>query len=252
MAASTKAKSKTVEEKLKSLYELQQVDSRIDDIQRLKGELPMEVADLEDEIEGLNARVERLKEDIEEFETNISDKKNVKKEAEALIEKYTKQKDNVKNNREFDALTKEIELQNLEIQIADKRIREAFEKIEEKEEFLNSSKELLDTRKEDLEDKKVELEKIIKQTEKDEKKLEKEREKIFEDLEPRLAKAYKRIRGKYRNGLAIATVERDACGGCFSSIPPQVQLEIGAMKRIIQCENCARILVPFGEEEDEE
>ena len=250
--ASTKTKGKTVEEKLTSLYELQQVDSRVDEIQRLKGELPMEVADLEDEIEGLNTRIERLEEEIKEFESHISDKKNVKKESEALIEKYTKQQDNVKNNREFDALTKEIELQNLEIQIADKRIREANESIESKEEYLETSKELIETRKKDLKDKKVELEKIIKKTEKDEKKLEKEREKIIDNLEPRLSQAYKRIRGKYQNGIAVATVERDACGGCYSSIPPQVQLEIGAMKRIIQCENCARILVPFGEEADEE
>ena len=250
--ATTKTKAKTVEEKLSSLYDLQQVDSRIDEIQRLKGELPMEVADLEDEIEGLSTRIERLQEEIDEFESQISNKQNTKKEAEALIAKYTKQQDNVKNNREFDALTKEIELQNLEIQIADKRIREANESIESKKEYLENSKELVDTRQDDLKEKKVELEKIIKKTEKDEKKLEKDRSKLIDDLEPRLAKAYNRIRKKYQNGIAVATVERDACGGCYSSIPPQVQLEIGAMKRIIQCENCARILVPFGAESDEE
>lgn len=250
--AGTKTKGKTVEEKLTSVNDLQQVDSRIDEIQRLKGELPIEVADLEDDIEGLDNRINRLQEEIKEFEEQISEKNNIKKESEALIIKYTKQQENVKNNREFDALTKEIELQNLEIQIADKRIREANEGIESKEEYLESSQELVESRKEDLKEKKVELDKIIKKTEKDEKALDKSRKKIIDNLEPRLAKAYNRIRTKYKNGVAVATVQRGACGGCYNSIPPQVQLEIGAMKRIVQCENCARILVPFGNEETEE
>lgn len=249
--AGTKAKSLAVEEKLKFLYELQQVDSRFDEIQRLKGELPMEVSDLEDEIEGLHSRVDRLQEQIKEFEKAISDKGNAKKESNALIEKYTKQQNNVKNNREFDALTKEIELQHLEIQISDKRIREANQEIEKKNEQLEKAKLRIDTRGVDLEAKKKDLGEIITKTEKDEVKIAKDREKISTKLEPRLQKAYARIRNKYHNGLAVVNVERNACGGCFSSIPPQVQLEIGAMKRIIQCENCARILVPFGGDMEE-
>lgn len=251
MATTAKAKSLSVEEKLNSLNQLQQVDSKIDDIQRLKGELPMEVADLEDEIEGLNSRIEKLQEEIGAFEDQIVERKNIKKDAEKLIEKYTKQQNNVKNNREFDALTKEIELQNLEIQISDKRVREAGEKIEQKNEYLDSSKELIASREEDLKAKNDELDKIIKQTEKDEKKLQDERDKLVNSLDKRLVKAYSRIRNKYHNGLAVVNVQRDACGGCFSAIPPQVQLEIGAMKRVIQCENCARVLVPFGEEDEE-
>ena len=208
----------------------------------------MEVSDLEDELEGLNKRIERINGEIAEFDQTISDRKNVKKEAEALIEKYTKQQNNVKNNREFDALTKEIELQKLEIQISDKRIKEAGQQIDEQKEFLAQADELIASRKEDLEAKKQELEKIIKKTEKEEKKLAKDRDSQLKDIEPRLVTAYERIRGKYKNGLAVVSVERDACGGCFNVIPPQVQLEIGAMKRIIQCENCARILVPFEQE----
>ncbi len=244
-------KTTSIQEKLNSLYDLQQIDTRIDDIHRLKGELPMEVSDLEDEIEGLHTRVDRLQSEIDELNRTISDKQNLKKESNALIERYTKQQNNVKNNREFDALTKEIELQSLEIQIADKRIREANEEIERKNEYLESSKALIGVREEELKDKKVELDKIIAQTEKDEKKLDKDRNKIESDIEPRLLKAYNRIRTKYQNGLAVVTVERDACGGCFSSIPPQVQVEIGMMKRIIQCENCARILVPADDNMEE-
>lgn len=248
----TKTKSITVEEKLALLFELQQVDSSIDTINRLKGELPMEVADLNDEIEGLAARIDRLTEEISEFEQAISDKRNQKKESESLIEKYTKQQSSVKNNREFDALTKEIELQNLEIQIADKRIREAHEQIEHSKESLEKTQALIESRKEDLAAKNVDLDKIIKQTEKDEKKLAKDREKVEGKLNERLHKAYERIRGKYKNGLAVVTVERDACGGCYSSIPPQIQLEINSMKRVIQCENCARVLVPSDFVDDQE
>ncbi len=248
--AATKAKTASLNEKLVQLYDLQKLDTRFDEIQRLKGELPMEVADLEDEIQGLHTRVERLTADVDEFKKTISDKQNLKKESNALIERYTKQQNNVKNNREFDALTKEIELQNLEIQIADKRIREAGEEIEKKEAYLEQSQELIVKREDALKVKKVELEGIIKQTEKDEKALLKQRSGLEKDIEDRLLKAYTRIRTKYRNGLAVATVSRDACGGCYSTIPPQVQVEIASMKRIIQCENCARILVPFGEDDE--
>jgi len=250
--AATKTATITVEQKLINLYNLQLIDSKFDSIQRLKGELPMEVADLEDELEGLGKRMEKIAGEIESLEQSITDRKNVKKEAEALIEKYTKQQNNVKNNREFDALTKEIELQSLEIQISDKRIKEAGVKIEQQKEYLSQSKTLIEDRKDDLETKKVELEKIIKRNEKDEKSLAKKRTQEIKSIEERLMKGYTRIRNKYLNGLAVVTVERDACGGCYNSIPPQVQLEIDGMKRVIQCENCARILIPgnlLGDEE---
>jgi len=249
--AATKAKTASLDEKLVQLYDLQKLDTRFDEIQRLKGELPMEVADLEDEIQGLHTRVERLTADVDGFKKTISDKQNLKKESNSLIERYTKQQGNVKNNREFDALTKEVELQNLEIQIADKRIREAGVEIEKKDAYLVQSQELISKREDALKHKKVELDSIIKQTEKDEKQLLKQRAGLEKDIEDRLLKAYNRIRTKYRNGLAVATVARDACGGCYSTIPPQVQVEISLMKRIIQCENCARILVPLGEEDED-
>lgn len=245
----TKTTVNTVEERLTLLSDIQTIDSRIDEIQKLKGELPIEVADLEDEIEGLGKRLERIKDEISGFEEAVAGRKIKKKEAEALIQKYTKQQGNVKNNREFDALTKEIELQNLEIQISDKRMKESGAKIEAHKEFLKESEELIKTRTDDLAIKKVELDKIIVKTEKDEKKLTKDRAALVKKTEERLMNAYNRIRGKYRNGLAVVSISRNACGGCFNSIPPQVQLEIGAMKRVIQCENCARILVPFHEEE---
>ncbi len=242
------AKTLSTEEKLDALYALQKIDSELDQIHRLKGELPMEVADLEDEIVGLGKRLDRINEEIAVFEKEISDKKNKKKEAEALIAKYNKQQSNVKNNREFDALTKEIELQNLEVQIAEKRMREADEKIQVQKKFLEESEELVEKRKVDLEAKKVELDKIIAKTEKEEAKLNRERNKQIKLFEERLLKAYNRIRNKYKNGLAVATIERESCSGCFNKIPPQVQLEIAGKKRIIQCENCARVLVSTAEE----
>ncbi len=243
----TKAKKETKEltviETLTQLYSLQTVDSQIDAIEIMKGELPIEVSDLEDELVGLNTRIARLDENIAEFDEKISKHKANIKEAEALILKYEKQLDNVKNNREYDALTKEIELQKLEIQLSEKKIKESAALKEMKINAKATSTEKLDARQNDLETKKVELEKIIKKTEKEEKKLNKAAATAREGLEERILKSYDKIRTSYRNGLAVATVERGACGGCFNRIPPQMQIEITQRKRVIACEHCGRVLV---------
>ncbi len=233
----------SVAEKLKQLYDLQLIDSEIDEISVLKGELPMEVRDLEDEIVGLETRVNRLDNNVADIESEIARHSNNIKEAEALIERYEKQMDNVKNNREYDALQKELELQRLEIQLSEKKSRESLVIKTNKQETLNAAKERLDGKKADLEVKKVELEKIIEKTESDEQKLIKKSEKARKKIEDRLLKAYDRVRTNYRNGLAVVSVARDSCGGCFNKIPPQVQLEIGMRKKILACEHCGRVLV---------
>ncbi len=233
----------TVAEKLKLLYDLQLIDSEIDEIAILKGELPMEVRDLEDEIVGLETRVQRLENNVEDIEKEVSRHHGNIKEAEALIERYEKQMDNVKNNREYDALQKELELQRLEIQLSEKKIRETTGIKANKQETLNAATERLNNKKADLEVKKVELEKIIEKTESDEQKLIKKSEKARKKVEARLLKAYDRVRTSYRNGLAVVTVSRNSCGGCFNKIPPQVQLEIGMRKKVIACEHCGRVLV---------
>lgn len=233
----------TVAEKLKQLYELQLIDSEIDEIAILKGELPMEVRDLEDEIVGLETRVQRLQNNVTDIEGEISRHHANIKEAEALIERYEKQMDNVKNNREYDALQKELELQRLEIQLSEKKIRETTVIKTNKQETLNAANERLEAKKADLEVKKVELEKIIEKTDADEQKLMKKSDKARKKVEDRLLKAYDRVRTSYRNGLAVVTVSRNSCGGCFNKIPPQVQLEIGMRKKVIACEHCGRVLV---------
>ena len=233
----------TVIEKLKTLYELQLIDSEIDEIAILKGELPMEVSDLEDDIAGLTTRVKRLETTIGGFESDISKHDTNIKEAEALIAKYEKQMDNVKNNREYDALSKELELQRLEIQLSEKKSREIKGSIGGKQETLVAAKERLSQKEKDLETKKVELEKIIEKTEKEEEKLRRKSERHRKKIEERLLKAYDKIRGTYRNGLSVVTVSRNACGGCFNKIPPQLQLEINMRKKIIACEHCRRVLV---------
>jgi predicted nucleic acid-binding Zn-ribbon protein len=237
------AKELTVAEKLKQLYELQLIDSEIDQIEILKGELPMEVSDLEDDIVGLQTRIQKIEAQAEELEKGVNSEQAKIKEAETLIERYTKQMDNVKNNREYEALMKEQELQGLEIQLADKKIRGLREEISRKEESLATAKEKLASKNKNLEIKKVELTAIISKTEKEEAALLKESEKKRKKIEDRLLKAYDKIRETYRNGMAVVTVERDACGGCFNQIPPQLQLEIGLRKKIIVCEHCGRILV---------
>lgn len=236
-------KEYSVEEKLVSLLRLQKIDSKLDEIEILKGELPMEVKDLEDELEGLNTRLANLEDEIKGIETFISEKKDSIKEADALIKKYEKQQDNVKNNREYEAITKEIEMQTLEEKLNEKQIKEANEKIKEKAVVLENAKKTIKDKEANLKHKKTELEKIISDTDKEEKQFEKESKKAGEEVDPRLLTAYEKIRKTYRNGLAVVSIERDSCGGCFNVIPPQRQAEIRQRKKIIVCEHCGRVLV---------
>ncbi|HSH51941.1 MAG TPA: hypothetical protein VK982_09500, partial [Bacteroidales bacterium] len=226
-------KDLTVEEKLKALFELQLVDSKIDDIKRLRGELPLEVQDLEDEIEGLQTRVQNYEEDLVKLNDSIAHKKNEIKEAQALIKKYSDQQNNVRNNREFDSLAKEIEYQTLEIELCDKRIKEYTAKIEEKDEMIKESKKVLEDRVNDLEAKKAELNSIVSETQREEEELENKSTSIQKIIEDRLLNAYKKIRENAHNGLAVVSVQRDACGGCFNKIPPQRQLDVRLRKKII-------------------
>ena len=236
-------KELSVEERLRALHELQRVDSEITKIQILRGELPLEVQDLEDEIAGLHTRKEKLAIDLADNETAISKKKSEIEEANALIKKYTEQQDNVRNNREFDALSKEVEYQQLEIELCEKKIREFSFKLDDVKKTLDSAQEFIDNRTGDLDLKKSELDSITKETQKEEDDLSVRSKKISENIEERLITAYHRIRGNARNGLAVVAVERDACGGCFNKIPPQRQLDIRMRNRISVCEYCGRILV---------
>jgi predicted nucleic acid-binding Zn-ribbon protein len=233
----------SVEEKLTSLVRLQKVDCKIDEIQVLKGELPMEVQDLEDEIEGLHARQTRIEEEINGIQEFISQKKAAITEAEALVKKYEKQSENVKNNREFEAINKEIEMQTLEVKLCEKHIKDATEEIAEKAKQLESAKKAVSTKEGNLNAKKGELEKIINETEKEEKHYSKLADEARSQVDERLLVSYDRIRNNYRNGLAVVPIERDSCGGCFHAIPPQRQSEIKLRKKVIVCENCGRILV---------
>ena len=233
----------SVEEKLVNLYRLQRVDSSIDQIEILRGELPMEVKDLEDEVQGLVNRQTRIEEEINGITEFIEDKKAAIKESEALLAKYEQQSDNVKNNREFEAINKEIEMQGLEIKLAEKHIRDANEELAEKVKALENAKKNIATKDGVLTHKKGELEKIIADTEIEEKELRAKSDEARTHIDERLLYSYDRIRNSYRNGLAVVAVERDACGGCFNSIPPQRQSEIRLHKKIIVCENCGRILV---------
>jgi predicted nucleic acid-binding Zn-ribbon protein len=233
----------TVAEKLKALYSKQLVDTAIDKIKILRGELPLEVQDLEDEIEGLQTRVSKFDEDVESLEKSISGKKNEIANSQELIKKYQEQQNNVRNNREYDSLSKEIEFQTLEIELCEKRIREFTAQIDDKKVVIGESASVLSERKLDLENKNQELGAIIDETRKEEDILEKKSAKLDDIIEPRLSTAYKKIRANARNGLAVVPVERDACGGCFNKIPPQRQLDIASHKKIIVCEYCGRILV---------
>ncbi len=239
----------SVKEKLKALYDLQRVDTEIDKIKILRGELPLEVRDLEDEIEGLETRVGNIEAEVKTLQESISKKNNEVANAQALIKKYEEQQNNVRNNREFDSLSKEIEFQTLEIELAEKRKKEFNEQVAEKEQLIADSTIVLDERKGDLNNKKSELDEIISDTQKEEQVLDKKRDNIENIIEPRLYTAYDKIRNNARNGLAVVTVERDACGGCFNKIPPQRQLDIASRKKIIVCEYCGRILVNTDEEE---
>jgi len=247
-AKTTAAKSSSpdkfsVEQKLKALFDLQNFDSEIDNIKIVRGELPLEVQDLEDEIEGLATRVKNFNTEIKGMDDFITAKKLEMKDASTIIKKYEKQQKNVRNNREYDSLTKEIEYQNLEIQLCEKKIEEYKTTIESKSEVIGQAKLDLKERKEDLKFKKKELDEIIAETEKEEKKLQKKSSSAAKVIEERLLIGYQRIRTNAKNGLAVVSVERSSCGGCFNKIPPQRQLDIRLHKKIIVCEHCGRILV---------
>jgi len=235
-----------IEDILKVLYSLQQIDSQVDKIRIIRGELPLEVQDLEDEIVGLETRLANYNSDVEKYTTQTAEKENLKKECQTLIDKYEKQRNNVRNNREYDSLTKEIEFQSLEMQLCDKRIKEFSSALEKINIDIEVSQTNLDERKNDLEVKTSELQDIVEETEKEENDLLKKSEINQQSIESRLLIAYKRIRKNARNGLAVVMVERDACGGCFNKIPPQHQLDIRMHKKIIVCEYCGRILIDQG------
>ncbi len=239
----TAVKEMSIEEKLNKLFELQQIYSQIDEFTILKGELPEEVKDLEDELEGLHLRIDKLENEIKEEKEQIANNKIKSKECLELIKRYEGQQENVKNNREYEALSKEIALQKLEIQLIEKRENEMLEQIDQKKTYYEESKALIEGREKALKDKKKELGKILVATEKEEKKLEKNISKVENDIEDRLLKAFYKIRKAYKNGLAVVTYERDSCGGCHATIPPQRQLEIRQKKKIIVCEHCGRIMI---------
>jgi predicted nucleic acid-binding Zn-ribbon protein len=241
--ATTTAKDFSVEEKLTDLIYLQKIESKIDQIEILKGELPMEVADLEDEIAGITSRQTRIEEEINGINDFITEKKNSIKESEELLKKYEKQTDNVKNSREFEAINKEIEMQQLEIKLSEKHIKDANEEITEKARLLERAKKDIANKEGVLTGKKEELDRIIAENEKEETQYRQQSEQARSKVEPRLLISYDRIRKSYRNGLAVVPVEREACGGCYNAVPPQRQSEIRLRKKVIVCENCGRILV---------
>ena len=233
----------SVESKLQALYQLQTMLSEIDKIKTLRGELPLEVQDLEDEVAGLKTRIEKIQNDIVELKGNVANKRIEIETAKASIEKYKAQQDNVRNNREYDVLSKEIEFQSLEVELCEKRIREALAAEKAKNEEIERSSEALSEREKDLEAKKAELEEIVSETKQEEEKLREKAKALEVNIEPRLLQAFKRIRKNSRNGLGVVYVQRDACGGCFNKIPPQKQLDIRSRKKIIVCEYCGRIMV---------
>jgi predicted nucleic acid-binding Zn-ribbon protein len=239
----------SVAEKLSALYQLQQVDSDIDKIKILRGELPLEVQDLEDDIAGLETRIGNIEAEVNTLQESISKKNNEIANSQGLIKKYGEQQNNVRNNREFDSISKEVEFQTLEIELAEKRKKEFSEIVSGKEGLINESKAVLDERQGDLTSKNGELNEIIEDTKKEEEVLNKKRTQINSIIEPRLFTAYEKIRNNANNGLAVVTVERNACGGCFNKIPPQRQLDIGSRKKVIVCEYCGRILIDSREEE---
>ena len=232
-----------VEERLKTLYQLQTTLSGIDEKRALRGELPLEVQDLEDEIEGLTIRIEKIQNEIAEFEQAITLKKGEIENARASVERYKTQLNDVKNNREYDTLSKEIEFQSLEIELCNKKIKEASFRIEEKKSELAQSQEVIDDRRQALDAKKSELDEIMEETRAEEEKLKAKVKDLESKIEPRLLTSFKRIRKNARNGLGIVYVQRDACGGCFNKIPPQRQLDIKMHKKVIVCEYCGRILI---------
>tara|TARA_B100001741_G_C16421841_1_gene536642 strand:- start:128 stop:877 length:750 start_codon:yes stop_codon:yes gene_type:complete len=241
--AKKKTSTVSVEDRLKALYQLQMIDSEVDKIRIVRGELPLEIEDLEDLIGGLQTRLEKLNSELDAINNEILTKKNANLDAEALVKRYEKQLKNIKNNREFSSLTKELEYKGLEIQLNEKHISEFQAKVLHKEEVINELKSEISDREDELSLKNKELAAIIKETEKEEKALLKKSEKAQAVIEERILSAYNRIRGKVKNGLAVVSVDRDACGGCFNQIPPQRQLDIQMHKKVIVCEHCGRILV---------
>ena len=233
----------SVESKLQTLYQLQTTLSAIDEKRALRGELPLEVQDLEDEIAGLKTRVEHIEGDINDFQQAVAQKQGEIKEAEESVERYKKQLDEVRNNREYDTLTKEIEFQSLEIELCNKKIKEANAKVEDKKRELIRTNDLINDRQQALEEKKSELDEIMQETREEEQALKAKAEDLETKIEPRLLSSFKRIRKNARNGLGIVYVQRDACGGCFNKIPPQRQLDIKMHKKIIVCEYCGRIMI---------
>lgn len=248
MAGTATKKEVSVAEKLDALYELQKIDSEIDRIRIVRGELPLEVQDLEDELEGLETRLKKLQDEIKEMDVEAADRKNAMKDAEAAIAKYKEQQNNVRNNREFESLDKEIEFQTLEIKLHEKRIKEAKFTITNKKEILEEAKTKFDLRKGDLAAKKAELDEIVSETQKEEDALISKSEKAKSLIDERLVTAYSRLRQNAKNGLAVVPVDRDSCGGCFNKIPPQRQLDIQSKRKVIVCEHCGRILVPATDE----
>jgi predicted nucleic acid-binding Zn-ribbon protein len=238
-----KKKEVSVEDRLRALYDLQLIDSRIDEIRNVRGELPLEVRDLEDEVAGLNIRLEKLVNGLEVIDHDIASKKNLIEESKALIKKYGEQQKNVRNNREFNSLSKEVEFQELEIQLAEKHIKEFKVQIEQKKEVIASTKEQLKARDTHLKHKKGELDAILAETEKEEQALISKSEDYKIQIEDRLVAAYDRIRKNVKNGLAVVAIERGASGGSFFTIPPQIQVEIASRKKVITDEHSGRILV---------
>lgn len=244
MAGAATKKEVTIADKLDALYELQKIDSEIDRIRTMRGELPLEVQDLEDELEGLDTRLKKLADEIKELEQEVSDRKNAIKDAESAIIKYKEQQNNVRNNREYESLDKEIEFQGLEIKLHEKRSKETKVTIAHKKEIYDETKSRYDLRKGDLSSKKSELDEIVNETQKEEETLITKSNKAKASIDERLVTAYSRLRNNAKNGLAVVPVDRDSCGGCFNKIPPQRQLDIQTKKKVIVCEHCGRILVP--------
>jgi uncharacterized protein len=242
----------SIESKLRLLYRLQKADSKIDRIYMLRGELPLEVQDLEDDILGLKTRISNLQKDIKEIEAYISQKKQDIVSGKALMEKYESQRNNVKNNREYDSLSKEMEYQDLDCQLSEKKIADNTKLMADKKLALDEAMSSLKGREEDLKNKKKELENIVEETKKEEESLLKESAEIQSQIDARILNAYEKVRTNARNKLAVVTIKRDACGGCFNKIPPQKQLDIEASKKIIVCEYCGRILVSSQFEEDQQ
>ena len=252
MAKTTKKNTASVEDKLKALHSLQVIDTEVDKIRIIRGELPLEIEDLEDLIAGLNTRLDKFNDELSVIKDGVASNKNSVILATEAIEKYEKQLKNIKNNREFTSLTKEVEFQNLEIQIADKNRIQHEANILHKNEIINACSEQISDKEEELKLKQSQLQEIVKETEKEEVALMKESAKAEKVIDERLLNAYKRIRSKVTNGLSVVSVERDACGGCFSQIPPQRQLDIQMHKKVIVCEHCGRIMVDakiFNEQE---